>query len=93
MFRNESMEHLEATGAAALEFSDQGMRKFETTFLTASGREASSQTPGRLAKQRTAGEAGKPVCCWQLAAGGRLQSPSHRVIPRQARASNRAVPE
>lgn len=92
MFRNESMEHLEATEATALKLSDQGMRKFETTFLTASGREASSQPPERLAKQRTAGEAGKPVC-WQLAAGGRRQSPSHRVIPSQARASNRAVPE
>lgn len=69
MFRKESMKHLEATGAAAWEPSDQGRRKSQTTFLTASGREASSQPLGRLAKQRTAGEAGKPVG-WQLSAQG-----------------------
>jgi hypothetical protein len=38
MFRKESMKHLEATGAAALEPSDQGRRKSETTFLAASGK-------------------------------------------------------
>lgn len=92
MFRNESMKQLEATGAAALEPSDQSGGNLKQRSWGLRG-EASSQPLSRLAKQRTAGDAGKPVCilaafCWGQAPVSQL-----RLIPSQAMASNRAIPE
>lgn len=48
------MKQLEATGAAASEPWDQRMRKFETTFLTASGRgkQPTTQALGKAKNSR-----------------------------------------
>lgn len=79
MFRNESMKQLEATEAAALEPSDQSGGNLKQLSWWLQG-EASSQPLSGLAKQGTAGDAGKPAS-WQLSAGGRLQSPSYGLFP------------